>query len=139
LTGTLLTVLHAIDDDIEGNGRVTYHLLSADDVIDAMFAINESTGELILNAGGLLDRETTPLYRLTVEARDNGFPVRSAVAVVTINVLDVNDNPPQVRASDKTIIHRADFINKLPLVKQSISNGFKQVMQHHTSFERRDC
>lgn len=94
-----MTVFRAIDDDIDDNGRVTYHLLSIDDVVDALFAINESTGDLTLKAGGLLDRETTPLYRLTVEARDHGFPVRSAVAVVTVNVVDVNDNPPQVCAT----------------------------------------
>jgi hypothetical protein len=99
-TGTLLTVLHAIDDDIDDNGRVTYHLLSVDNGVDVMFAVNESSGELTLNAGGLLDRETTPLYRLTVEARDHGFPVRSAISVITVNVVDVNDNPPQVRATD---------------------------------------
>jgi len=64
-----------------------------------MFAVNESSGDLTLGAGGLLDREVAATYRLLVEARDQGVPVRSNIATVMLNILDINDNPPQVSAT----------------------------------------
>ena len=64
-----------------------------------MFVVNELTGEVVLGPGGFLDRERAAIYRLSIEARDHGVPVRSAVTTVTLNVLDVNDNRPQVCAT----------------------------------------
>lgn len=41
-----------------------------------------------------LDRESRSKYELTAEVRDQGTPFRSDHAVVDIQVLDANDNPP---------------------------------------------
>lgn len=41
-----------------------------------------------------LDRETTPTYDLTIEARDGGIPPLSSKCVVHVTVIDVNDNAP---------------------------------------------
>lgn len=42
-----------------------------------------------------LDRENRSKYELTAEVRDQGTPSRSDHAVVDIQVLDANDNPPK--------------------------------------------
>lgn len=41
-----------------------------------------------------LDRENRSKYELTAEVRDQGTPSRSDHAVVDIQILDANDNPP---------------------------------------------
>lgn len=41
-----------------------------------------------------LDRENRSKYELTAEVRDQGSPPRTDHAVVDIQVLDANDNPP---------------------------------------------
>ncbi|GAB1604135.1 protocadherin beta-15-like [Argonauta hians] len=48
--------------------------------------------ELILQ--DKLDREVKDSYLLTLEAKDGGYPPRTATLKVHISVTDVNDNPP---------------------------------------------
>ena len=43
---------------------------------------------------GTLDYEAVTTYNLTVEASDDGSPTLASSIVVTIDVVDVNDNPP---------------------------------------------
>lgn len=86
------SVLHiqAIDSDSGENARLDYRL--TDTSPGFPFTINNSTGWIIASAA--LDRETTEYYTFGVEARDNGIPVMSSSASVSITVLDVNDNAP---------------------------------------------
>ncbi|VEL10520.1 unnamed protein product [Protopolystoma xenopodis] len=48
-----------------------------------------------------LDYERTPDYYLTVEARDSGHPPLSSTTVITITVLDANDNVPRFEGSNR--------------------------------------
>lgn len=57
----------------------------------ATFAVMED-GTIILV--GMLDYEAVTTYNLTVEASDNGIPMLASSIVVTIEVVDDNDNPP---------------------------------------------
>ena len=41
-----------------------------------------------------LDRETLANYKLVIRASDQGTPVLSPSKIVTIKILDVNDNSP---------------------------------------------
>lgn len=66
-------------------------MFSAGGNVDGKFHINASTGELSCDA---LDRETVPFYNLTIIARDGGSPTLSDSCVITIHVLDENDNDP---------------------------------------------
>ncbi|XP_046729152.1 cadherin EGF LAG seven-pass G-type receptor 1 isoform X2 [Silurus meridionalis] len=86
------SVIHiqAIDSDSGENARLDYCL--TDTSPDFPFTINNSTGWI--TASSALDRETTEYYTFGVEARDNGIPVMSSSASVSITVLDVNDNAP---------------------------------------------
>lgn len=86
------SVIHiqAVDSDSGENARLEYRL--TDTIPEFPFIINNSTGWITAKAP--LDRETTEFYTFGVEARDNGIPVMSSSASVSITVLDVNDNAP---------------------------------------------
>ena len=50
-----------------------------------------------------LDREDSPSYQVTLFCQDNGSPRLNATATFTVDVQDVNDNPPVFREVDVTI------------------------------------
>jgi VCBS repeat-containing protein len=58
------------------------------------FSIGATTGEITVAAA--LDFETTPSYSLTVEVTDDGAPVLSGSATITVNVTDADDPPTAV-------------------------------------------
>ena len=60
------------------------------------FVIDAATGIVSLAAGATLDFEAVTSYQISVSVWD-GY-VRSAPGTVTINVANVNDNPPSVTA-----------------------------------------
>ncbi|XP_074482164.1 cadherin EGF LAG seven-pass G-type receptor 1 isoform X2 [Sebastes fasciatus] len=86
------SVIHiqAIDSDAGENARLEYRLTGTTPGFP--FTINNSTGWITVSEE--LDRETTDFYTFGVQARDNGIPVMSSSASVSITVLDVNDNVP---------------------------------------------
>lgn len=60
-----------------------------------MFFFHSSLNAGTISVIELLDYETCKDYYLTVEARDGGSPSLSTVTTVNVNVIDVNDNPPE--------------------------------------------
>lgn len=87
------TVYHvkATDGDEPGtpNSRISFRFLNE----YPQFSIDASTGMITLVKG--LDRESQDSYELLVVAEDNGMPKKlSSVAVLTVKVLDKNDNRP---------------------------------------------
>lgn len=50
------------------------------------------SGHLYLNSS--LDYESQHVHILTVQATDNGVPSLSSTQILTVEVLDVNDQPP---------------------------------------------
>ncbi|CAL8350195.1 unnamed protein product [Merluccius merluccius] len=83
-------VLSVADADSGENGWVALSILNGSDV----FVID--TGRGALRARTPLDREQQGTYELWVEAVDGGKPALSCVTMVTVLLLDVNDNPPVV-------------------------------------------
>ncbi|XP_046357342.2 protocadherin Fat 4-like [Haliotis rufescens] len=88
--GSVISSIAASDPDEGINGTITYSILNKNE--QTPFEIDEQSGQL--KTSGNLDRERTPSYTLTIQAKDGGNPSRSAVTNVTILVLDVNDNAP---------------------------------------------
>ncbi|NXA11755.1 PCD23 protein, partial [Sapayoa aenigma] len=88
--GFLVHHIIAKDPDEGRNGLVTYHILSGNE--KKAFLLDKITG--LLTTAQLLDREIQEYYSLTVVALDNGSPALSATQVLTITVLDVNDETP---------------------------------------------
>ncbi|PKK19754.1 protocadherin alpha-5-like [Columba livia] len=93
--GTLLITLNATDLDEGINSDILYlfsrHVTTE---IKEMFTIDENKGEIRLQ--GKLDYEEMDSYEITVEARDKGYPPLSGHCKVLVEVLDVNDNAPEV-------------------------------------------
>ncbi|KFW71208.1 Protocadherin-23, partial [Pygoscelis adeliae] len=88
--GFLAHRIIAKDPDEGRNGQVTYHILSGNE--NKAFVLDKITG--LLSTARLLDREIQERYSLTVMALDDGSPALSATQVLTIIVLDVNDETP---------------------------------------------
>ncbi|XP_053812884.1 protocadherin alpha-13-like [Vidua chalybeata] len=93
--GTLVVRVNATDADEGINSEVTYTVTnfippSGKDVI----SINTNTGEIHLTAA--LDFEEVSIYDFRIEAKDKGTPPLSGHCKVVLEVLDVNDNAPEV-------------------------------------------
>ncbi|XP_066488986.1 protocadherin-23 [Tiliqua scincoides] len=88
--GSLVHCVIAEDPDQGRNGQITYHLLSGNE--DYAFVLDKTTG--LLTTTYALDHERQEYYNLTVVAFDNGIPALSATQILTILVLDVNDEKP---------------------------------------------
>ncbi|ELU04950.1 hypothetical protein CAPTEDRAFT_218758 [Capitella teleta] len=80
----------ATDTDSGENGRVVYDL--QDPV--SPFKVNSTSG--IITVSGLLDREATESYSLTVLASDLGANSVQVPVTVTVTIIDLNDNIPQI-------------------------------------------
>ncbi|XP_076411154.1 protocadherin beta-4-like [Peromyscus maniculatus bairdii] len=93
----VLTVL-AQDADAGNFGRVSYGLFQASDEIQQTFSINEVTGEIRLRKK--LDFEKIKSYCVQIEAIDGGG--LSGKGEVVIEVMDVNDNAPELTISSLT-------------------------------------
>ncbi|NWZ95637.1 PCD23 protein, partial [Nesospiza acunhae] len=89
--GFLVHHIVAKDPDEGRNGQVTYHILSGNE--NKAFVLDKITG--LLTTAQFLDREVQERYSLTVMALDDGSPALSATQVLTIIVLDVNDEAPE--------------------------------------------
>ncbi|KAM7007909.1 protocadherin alpha-8-like [Passerculus sandwichensis] len=93
--GTLVTSVNATDADEGINSEVTYAVTnfippSGKDVI----SINPNTGEIHLT--GTLDFEEVKVFNFRIEARDKGTPPLTGHCKLVLEVVDVNDNAPEV-------------------------------------------
>ncbi|XP_066053681.1 protocadherin alpha-6-like [Chamaea fasciata] len=100
--GTLVTRVNATDVDEGLNSEVTYAVtnfspVSGKDVI----SVNPETGEIHLTAA--LDFEEVNLFDFRIEARDRGTPPLSGHCKVVLEVVDVNDNAPEVRVTSLSV------------------------------------
>ncbi|XP_066284273.1 protocadherin-like wing polarity protein stan [Branchiostoma lanceolatum] len=89
---TILSDLSATDADKGADGAVSFSMIAATDDGNGIFHVDSSTGAVSIM--GPLDYETVSSYELTLKAEDGGDPSQSATATLTVNVTDINDNPP---------------------------------------------
>ncbi|XP_024919220.1 protocadherin alpha-3-like isoform X6 [Cynoglossus semilaevis] len=93
--GSLLIKLNATDLDEGLNSVILYSFLKKGNVDPSnLFDLNSETGEITVK--GTLDHEETPAYEVRVQAMDQGNPPRSAHAKLLIEIIDVNDNAPEI-------------------------------------------
>ncbi|RMB96911.1 hypothetical protein DUI87_26982 [Hirundo rustica rustica] len=90
----VLTVL-ATDQDAGVNGDISYQLSQAVGQSDSAFVIDPKTGEIKLTKP--LDFEDSDHHELRVRATDGGG--LSAICKVLVEVVDVNDNAPELVVS----------------------------------------
>ncbi|XP_006866292.1 PREDICTED: protocadherin alpha-8-like [Chrysochloris asiatica] len=104
---TSVIKLNASDADEGVNQEITYHF--SNDIsfrVTEMFTIILNTGEILLK--GNLDYEEITSYKIVVEASDNGTPQMRGHCTVLVNVLDVNDNVPEVSITSLSLPVRED-------------------------------
>ncbi|XP_059716263.1 protocadherin beta-15-like [Haemorhous mexicanus] len=90
----ILTVL-ATDPDTGVNGDISYQLSQAAGQSDSAFVIDPTNGEIKITKP--LDFEVAEHHELRVRARDGGG--LSAICKVLVEVVDVNDNAPELVVS----------------------------------------
>uniref|UniRef100_A0AAY3ZWT0 FAT atypical cadherin 1 n=1 Tax=Denticeps clupeoides TaxID=299321 RepID=A0AAY3ZWT0_9TELE len=120
---TYVARLQATDADTGTNADILYSLAdSADDT----FSINEQTG--ILSLEKPLDRELQAVYTLKTRATDQGSTRRlSSVCIVTVSVLDINDNPP--------VFEHREYV---ATITEDVTKG-TQVLQVHAASRDADA
>ncbi|XP_012936418.1 cadherin-related tumor suppressor, partial [Aplysia californica] len=96
--------VEAIDKDSGYNGIVKYSLRDLEDRgLKDLFQLEIDSGELTVLKP--LDRETTPMYVLTVVAEDQGGRGLTGTATVTVLVKDVNDHSPVFESNGPYVAH----------------------------------
>ncbi|KAM3866600.1 protocadherin gamma-C5-like isoform 2-T2 [Diretmus argenteus] len=93
--GTVIIEPKASDADEGLNGEIVFSFgARTQDSILSLFDIDPVTGQIVLNGG--LDYENTASYRIDVTAKDKGIPEMEGHCRIQIDVIDVNDNPPEI-------------------------------------------
>ncbi|XP_059949497.1 protocadherin gamma-A6-like [Mesoplodon densirostris] len=88
--GTVIVLFQVYDRDSGLNGLVTCSISRS-----LPFELEKSVDNyyrLVTNT--VLDREQVSLYNITVTATDKGMPSLSTEMLISLNVADINDNPP---------------------------------------------
>ncbi|NXV03063.1 PCD23 protein, partial [Cettia cetti] len=127
--GFLVHHIIAKDPDEGRNGQVTYHILSGNE--NKAFVLDKITG--LLTTAQFLDREVQERYSLTVIALDDGSPALSATQVLTIIVLDVNDETPVfLKQLYETAVHEnrdpGEFVVRVEAVDRDA--GLNSLLQY---------
>uniref|UniRef100_A0A8B9X8Z2 Protocadherin Fat 4 n=1 Tax=Bos mutus grunniens TaxID=30521 RepID=A0A8B9X8Z2_BOSMU len=100
-TGTHVTFVSAFDSDsVPSWSRFSYFIGSGNE--NGAFSINPQTGQITVTAE--LDRETLPIYNLTVLAVDSGTPSATGSASLLVILEDINDNGPMLTISEGEVM-----------------------------------
>ncbi|XP_041500603.1 protocadherin beta-7-like [Microtus oregoni] len=96
--GSLVVAVSARDLDTGNYGQIAYAFFYATERILQTFQINSTTGDLYLK--GELNYEAIQTYSITIQAKDGGG--LSGKCTVVVEVMDVNDNAPELLLSSLT-------------------------------------
>ncbi|XP_043837812.1 protocadherin gamma-A2 isoform X24 [Dromiciops gliroides] len=96
--GTTLLRVNATDGDEGINGEVTYSFQNLKGPVSDIFYLDSHKGEILTKQS--LDYEKARLHELEIQAKDG--PGLVGRAKVAINVMDVNDNAPEVTITSFT-------------------------------------
>uniref|UniRef100_A0A672YM25 Protocadherin alpha-2-like n=1 Tax=Sphaeramia orbicularis TaxID=375764 RepID=A0A672YM25_9TELE len=93
--GTMVIKLNATDLDEGMNSKIVYSLIKLGNVDPSIiFDLNSESGEIAVKSA--LDYEETPAYEIRVKAMDQGPVPRGTHTKLLIEVIDVNDNAPEI-------------------------------------------
>ncbi|XP_012788799.2 protocadherin beta-2 [Sorex araneus] len=93
--GSQVAIVSAKDLDVGVYGEISYAFFQASEDIRKTFRINTKSGELVLTQ--TLDFESIQSYTVNIQAKDGGG--LSGSCVVFVQVMDLNDNPPELTIS----------------------------------------
>ncbi|XP_029020936.1 protocadherin gamma-C5-like isoform X13 [Betta splendens] len=99
--GTLVTKLNATDADSGSNGDISYMFSKyTKESVLQLFTVDSKSGEI--HVKGDVDYEKGTAYHITVQARDGGSPAMEGSCNVIVDIVDVNDNAPEVTLTSLT-------------------------------------
>ncbi|XP_039692273.1 LOW QUALITY PROTEIN: protocadherin alpha-2-like [Pteropus medius] len=105
--GTLVIRLNSSDADEGSNSEIVYSFSSdVPSTIKTKFKIDPSTGDI--RTKGHLDYEETKSYEIQVIAYDNGTPSMSGHCKISVKLVDINDNTPEVSITSLSLPIRED-------------------------------
>ncbi|XP_015432115.1 PREDICTED: LOW QUALITY PROTEIN: neural-cadherin-like [Dufourea novaeangliae] len=92
--GSTVIKVQATDEDKGVNGQVKYSIVQQPNQKGTKFTVDEETGQVQTNK--VFDREGDDgkFVSVTVKATDQGEPSLEGVCSFTVEITDVNDNPP---------------------------------------------
>ncbi|XP_056328886.1 protocadherin gamma-A11-like [Danio aesculapii] len=103
--GTTVIQVNATDSDEGPNGEIVYSFgKSVNSKVRKLFDINTITGEISVK--GMLDYEGKDSYEIDIQASDKGLFPLVTDKTVTIKLVDVNDNAPEIEVTS--------FSNSIP-------------------------
>ncbi|XP_078005321.1 protocadherin alpha-3-like [Phascolarctos cinereus] len=105
--GAPVIQLNATDSDEGSNSQITYSFTS--DIspdVEAKFHIDPISG--VIKVKGHVDFEEIKLYKIQVEATDKGTPQLAGHCKVMVEILDTNDNTPEVLVKSLSLPVRED-------------------------------
>uniref|UniRef100_A0A4W6BMG0 Cadherin domain-containing protein n=1 Tax=Lates calcarifer TaxID=8187 RepID=A0A4W6BMG0_LATCA len=124
--GTVVIAVNATDADEGLNSEIVYSLRSKDqDHVLDIFEIESQTG--VIKVKGNIDFEERKAFEIRVEASDKGQPPMSAHCKVLVEVVDLNDNPPEISVTSlhNTVKENADVGTVVALVSVLDKDGGK--------------
>ncbi|XP_072251853.1 protocadherin gamma-C5-like isoform X50 [Leuresthes tenuis] len=105
--GTLVTKLNATDADSGNNGEISFLFSKyTPERVNQLFSVDSKSGEIRVK--GDVDYEKAAAYHITVQARDGGSPAMEGSCNVIVDIIDVNDNAPEVTLTSLTSTIRED-------------------------------
>ncbi|XP_049330767.1 protocadherin alpha-3-like [Astyanax mexicanus] len=99
--GSIVVQVNATDSDEGLNGEIVYSMSNnINNKIQDLFEINQITGDIIVK--GLLDFEVKDKYEIDIQASDKGLVPMTSDKSVTIKIVDLNDNNPEIEVTSFT-------------------------------------
>ncbi|XP_022624840.1 protocadherin alpha-8-like [Seriola dumerili] len=96
--GTTIIQVNASDLDEGSNGEIIYSLgKNVNSRIRELFRVDSNTGEIIVQ--DLIDFESEESYQIDIQASDKGSAPLRTDKSVSVNIVDLNDNTPQIEVT----------------------------------------
>ncbi|KAL6474014.1 hypothetical protein MHYP_G00175750 [Metynnis hypsauchen] len=127
--GTTVVVLNATDMDEGTNSELYYSIIKRDqDEILQIFDIDPKTGAITVK--GEVDFEKNNAFEIRAQASDKGQPPLAAHCKVLVEVLDLNDNAPEMTVTSllQTVREDAKAGTAIALVSVTDRDGGKNGM-----------
>ncbi|XP_039531875.1 protocadherin alpha-3-like [Pimephales promelas] len=129
--GTKIMSVSATDLDEGINSEIQFAFIGHGNTDELkLFSINPNSGEIVVQ--GQIDYEEHPAIELRVQARDKGSPPKSAHCKVLIEVVDENDNVPEIVTTHllESVKEDAKSGTAVALVTVSDKDGGKNGIVH---------
>ncbi|XP_053334251.1 protocadherin alpha-3-like isoform X7 [Clarias gariepinus] len=105
--GTSVIAVHATDIDEGKNGEVVYSFANQNSAQHfAAFSIDPENG--LITVQGVVDFETQNAVEIRVQAKDKGQKPRAALCKVLVEVVDINDNVPEISVNSLVNVIKED-------------------------------